>query len=125
MNAPVKSTIAKRSKLAAASSGRLRPAACAAGLRYPQAPSSRGGGTAAACLQCAARVQLRRRYAELVGSWCDQFFNDPTLTSLVDQAVVGNQQLKILAQDIAIANNEIMSRRGAYLPFISLGGARA
>ena len=49
----------------------------------------------------------------------DEFFNDPTLMSLIDQALVGNQQLRILAEDIAIANNEIMRRRGAYLPFVS------
>src|SRR5689334_18729085 len=44
----------------------------------------------------------------------DEFFNDPALTSLIDQALAGNQQLRILTQDIAIANNEIMRRRGAY-----------
>jgi len=55
----------------------------------------------------------------------DEFFNDPTLTSLIDQALFGNQELKILAQDIQIANNEIMRRRGAYLPFFTIGaGAR-
>ena len=53
-----------------------------------------------------------------------EFFNDPRLTSLVDQALVDNQELKILAQDIRIANNEVLARRGAYFPFISLG-ARA
>ena len=52
------------------------------------------------------------------------FFNDPMLTSLVDQALLDNQQLKILAQDIRIANNEVYARRGAYFPFISFG-ARA
>ena len=30
-----------------------------------------------------------------------EFFNDPTLTTLIDQALFGNQQLRILAQDIA------------------------
>jgi NodT family efflux transporter outer membrane factor (OMF) lipoprotein len=55
----------------------------------------------------------------------EEFFNDPTLTTLIDQAVTGNQQLKILAQDIQIANNEILRRRGAYLPFLNFGaGAR-
>jgi outer membrane protein, multidrug efflux system len=49
-----------------------------------------------------------------------EFFNDPQLIGLIDQALVGNQQLRILAEDIAIANNEIMRRRGAYLPFLSL-----
>ncbi len=50
-----------------------------------------------------------------------EFFNDPQLVSLVDQALWGNQQLRILAEDIQIANNEVMRRRGAYLPFISIG----
>ena len=55
----------------------------------------------------------------------DEFFNDPILTGLIDQGLTGNQQLKILAEDIQIANNEILKRRGAYLPFMSLGaGAR-
>lgn len=50
-----------------------------------------------------------------------EFFNDPFLIGLIDQALVGNQQLKILAEDIQIANNEVLRRRGAYLPFLSLG----
>ena len=36
-----------------------------------------------------------------------QFFNDPMLTSLIDQAFVDNQELKILAEDIQIARNEV------------------
>ena len=51
-----------------------------------------------------------------------EFFNDPMLTSLIDQAMFDNQELKILAQDIRIANNEVLARSGAYLPFFSLGG---
>lgn len=51
-----------------------------------------------------------------------QFFNDPMLTSLIDQAFVDNQELKILAEDIQIARNEVYKRRGAYLPFAFLGG---
>ncbi|MES1213267.1 MAG: TolC family protein, partial [Singulisphaera sp.] len=50
-----------------------------------------------------------------------EFFNDPLLTSLIDQALWGNQELRILAQDIAIAQNEVWRRSGAYLPFLSLG----
>ena len=50
-----------------------------------------------------------------------QFFDDPMLTSLIDQAMVDNQELKILAQDIRIANNEVLARSGAFLPFLSLG----
>ncbi len=50
-----------------------------------------------------------------------QFFNDPLLTGLIDQALVENQELKILAQDIRIANNEVLARSGAYLPFLNFG----
>lgn len=50
-----------------------------------------------------------------------EFFQDPRLVSLIDQALVGNQELRILAQDIAIANNEVLRRRGAYLPFFTGG----
>jgi len=48
------------------------------------------------------------------------FFDDPMLTILVDQALLDNQELKILAQDIRIANNEVLARRGAFFPFVSL-----
>ena len=51
----------------------------------------------------------------------DEFFNDPTLTGLIDQGLACNQELKILAEDIQIAENEVLKRRGAYLPFLTLG----
>lgn len=50
-----------------------------------------------------------------------EFFNDPMLTSLIDQAFVDNQELKILSEDIQIARNEVYKRRGAYLPFAFFG----
>lgn len=53
----------------------------------------------------------------------EEFFNDPTLVGLIDQGLDGNQELKILAQNIQIANNEILGRRGAYLPFVTIGGS--
>ncbi|MCA9068124.1 MAG: efflux transporter outer membrane subunit [Planctomycetaceae bacterium] len=54
-------------------------------------------------------------------SWFE-FFNDPTLVGLIEQAMTGNQELKILTEEICIANNEIQARRGAFLPFLNLGG---
>lgn len=48
----------------------------------------------------------------------DEFYNDPLLTGLICQAVANNRELKILEEDIQIARNEILSRRGAYLPSI-------
>ncbi len=50
-----------------------------------------------------------------------QFFNDPMLVCLIEQALTGNQELRILNEEIQIANNEVMSRRGEYLPFVNLG----
>lgn len=52
----------------------------------------------------------------------DEFFGDPVLTNLIDEGLGGNQELKILAEDIQIANNEVLRRSGAYLPFIWFGG---
>lgn len=50
------------------------------------------------------------------------FFSDPKLEQLIQEALANNLDLKILAQDIEIANNEILLRRGAYLPFVSFRG---
>ncbi len=52
----------------------------------------------------------------------DEFFDDPVLTNLIDEALLGSLQLKILAQDIEIANNQVLKRSGAYLPFLTIGG---
>ena len=50
-----------------------------------------------------------------------EFFDDPVLTDLIDQALVGNQELNILRQEVRIACLEVQSRRGEYFPFVSLG----
>ena len=44
-------------------------------------------------------------------------------TGLIDQALVGNQELRILNENIQIASNEVLARRGAYLPFVTAGGS--
>lgn len=51
----------------------------------------------------------------------EEFFSDPVLTNLIDQGLTSNQQLMILGEDIEIANNELLRRRGAYLPFVTIG----
>jgi NodT family efflux transporter outer membrane factor (OMF) lipoprotein len=50
----------------------------------------------------------------------EEFFEDPVLTSLIEQALCGNQELKILAEDVQIASNDVLRWRGTYLPFFSL-----
>lgn len=52
----------------------------------------------------------------------DEFYNDPTLTMLVCQAVATNRELKMLEEDVQIARAEILARRGAFLP---MAGFRA
>jgi multidrug efflux system outer membrane protein len=51
-----------------------------------------------------------------------EFFNDPFLTNLISQAITGNQELQILAEEIQIASNEVLARRGEYLPFVHFWG---
>jgi NodT family efflux transporter outer membrane factor (OMF) lipoprotein len=53
-------------------------------------------------------------------NWAD-YFDDPNLIALIDTAIAYNQELNILAQEIAISNNEIKARKGEYLPFLNAG----
>lgn len=50
-----------------------------------------------------------------------EFFTDPMLTCLIDQALANNRELKILEEEVQIAKNEILARQGAYLPFVNFG----
>ena len=54
-------------------------------------------------------------------SW-KEFFKDPYLVKLIDSALVNNQELNILSQEILISRNEVMARRGEYLPFVNVNG---
>lgn len=53
-------------------------------------------------------------------TWQD-FFADKYLNTLINTALMHNQELKILEQEIQIANNEVMARKGAYFPQIGAG----
>jgi outer membrane protein, multidrug efflux system len=50
----------------------------------------------------------------------DEFYNDPTLTRLVCQAVATNRELKILEEEVQVARNEFLSRQGAFLPLVGV-----
>ena len=54
--------------------------------------------------------------------WKD-FFNDENLKTLIDTALVRNQELNIMLQQVAIAQNEIQARKGEYLPSVGIGAA--
>ena len=49
----------------------------------------------------------------------EEFYGDPLLTSLIEKALLDNRELKVLGEDVRIAANEVLSRSGAYLPFLS------
>jgi NodT family efflux transporter outer membrane factor (OMF) lipoprotein len=53
--------------------------------------------------------------------WRD-YFTDPYLVALIDTALQNNQELNIVKREIEISLNEVMARKGEYLPFVSLGG---
>lgn len=54
-------------------------------------------------------------------SW-KEYFTDPNLVELIDEALKNNQELNITRQEIEIARNEIRARKGEYLPFVGLRG---
>jgi outer membrane protein, multidrug efflux system len=51
----------------------------------------------------------------------DEFYNDRMLTSLIEKALVDNRELRVLNEEVQIAGNDVLSRSGAYLPFVSVG----
>jgi NodT family efflux transporter outer membrane factor (OMF) lipoprotein len=53
-------------------------------------------------------------------SW-KNFFKDQKLNALIDTALINNQELNIMLQQISVAKNEIKARKGEYLPFINYG----
>ena len=48
------------------------------------------------------------------------FFSDANLAALIDTALVNNQELNIISQQINRAKNEIGIRKGEYLPFVNI-----
>ena len=51
--------------------------------------------------------------------WRD-FFQDPNLITLIDAALENNQELNIMMQEILVANSEVLSRSGDYLPSVGV-----
>lgn len=53
-------------------------------------------------------------------SW-RSYFTDPILVALIDTALKNNQELNIFLQEIEIGRNEVLVRKGEYLPFVNFG----
>jgi NodT family efflux transporter outer membrane factor (OMF) lipoprotein len=54
------------------------------------------------------------------------YFADTNLIALIDTALKNNQELNVMMQEIALRNNEVLARSGAYMPSVKGGiGASA
>ena len=53
------------------------------------------------------------------------YFKDPYLVTLLDTALNNNQELNITLQEIERSKNEVMAKRGEYLPFLNFRGGMA
>ena len=53
------------------------------------------------------------------------YFKDKYLIALIDTALKNNQELNITMQEIEMSKNEVMARKGEYLPFLHLGAGAA
>jgi len=95
------------------------PACRIPGLRSAEAgPGLPGEFTAAANPGAAvATANVAESSAQL---GIDEFYNDPLLTGLIRQAAANNRELKVLDQEIEVARNEVLARRGAYLPLVNV-----
>lgn len=49
------------------------------------------------------------------------FFEDPQLGGLIAAALENNQELNVLLQEIEVSKAEVLRRKGAFLPFVTLG----
>ncbi|UWX55339.1 TolC family protein [Maribacter litopenaei] len=49
-----------------------------------------------------------------------EFFSDAYLISLIDTALVNNQELNIMLRQIDVAQNEVKAGKGEYLPFVDV-----
>jgi len=49
-----------------------------------------------------------------------EFFQDPYLVTLIDSALVKNQELNIMLQWVDMAKNKIQAKKGEYLPFVNI-----
>lgn len=49
------------------------------------------------------------------------YFNDANLVALIDTALTNNPELNIVLQEIVQSSNEVLARKGAYLPNASIG----
>jgi multidrug efflux system outer membrane protein len=52
----------------------------------------------------------------------EQYYHDSKLTQLIQDALGGNLELRMIDEEIQIASNEVLARRGAYLPFVGVRG---
>lgn len=48
------------------------------------------------------------------------YFSDPKLLALIELAIANNKEVNIMLQRVRTAENEILARKGEYMPFVNL-----
>lgn len=86
-------------------------------LQPPGAPPPQGGASRGV-KQVSAQLPVPSSSAQFGVA---EFYNDPMLTDLINLGMGNNRELMILNEEVEIARNEILARRGAYLPFVTYG----
>lgn len=52
--------------------------------------------------------------------WRD-YFDDDALAALIDTALINNQELNIVLQELVVSQNEVLEKSGEYLPMVRAG----
>ena len=49
------------------------------------------------------------------------YFDDPQLTALIDTALINNQEMNMVLQELIMSQNEVLEKSGEYLPMVNIG----
>jgi len=69
----------------------------------------------------ATYTAVQQDTANVAGLSWRAYFDDPNLIALIDTALLYNQELNIVKQEIEIRKNEVLARAGEYKPFVQMG----
>ena len=91
---------------------KLRPAATELTLpsSYDGVPDGTTNGTFRGSATADSSARLR----------VDEFYQDPLLANMICEALANNRELKILEEEIQVAQADVLASRGAYLPFVGV-----
>ena len=84
------------------------------------APALQGGPARDVSMALPDTYEVEALDGQLATTHRNQVFSDPNLVALIDAALVDNQELTIVTQEIRIANAELKGSRAEWLPQVGL-----